>query len=95
MKLENFARPIKCCFGRTDLIKQVQTSHVSPLGLQQLVSDAIQFLLCAGVFRSLRSFFVPTLPRVLLLRLSLRGTLATFCLRLVPLVRKLGDPVVL
>lgn len=85
----------RAALGRTDLIKQVQTSHVRPLGLQQLASDVIQFLLCAGVFRCLCSFFIPTLPRVLLLRLSLRGTFAAFCLRLVPLVRKLGDPVVL
>lgn len=77
-----------------NLIKQVETSHVSPLGLQQLVSDVIQLLLC--VFASLQFFFISTLHCVLLLchSLRLRRTLATSWLRLVPLLRNLEGSVI-
>lgn len=77
-------------YDHTDLIKQMQTNHVSSLSLQEFISYMIQFLFCVLIFWHFHSF-CPTRLLIILLSLSLLVNSPIFCCCLIPLARKLRD----
>lgn len=80
-------------YDHTDLIKQMQTSHVSSLGLQEFISYMIQFLFRVLIFWLFHSF-CPSLLLVILLSLSPLVNSSIFCCCFIPLARKLRDLVI-